>query len=498
MLKKVILCVIDSFHPQVLAECFSRGWVPALQFLRDEGYYHNDCVSVFPTMTPTAAAAISTGRHPDMHRIPGFIWYDETNKRIVNYGATPMAIYRVGVRTVLEELIYNLNLKHLNAKIPTVFETLSQHGISTGCINFFIHRGTTEYKTKIPVTMQMLSKFNWQQQTISGPDQLVLGKVVCPAWLDQAGAPAAPWNKYGINDLFSGYALKEMVRQNKLPQFTLAYFPDTDAMAHDHGPLDTHKSIRRVDKQIAAILDLYENWHKALDELAFIIVGDHSQTLIGRTRNHLINLQAMLSEFKQLRLGFVLTDEQLVISPNERMAILDFPDAQIKDDVVKRLVKEYRITQIVWKEADEYRVLKGGTGQKLSFRQGGSYWDRSGMSWAWSGDLGVLDYRIQGRQLIDGDYPDAFYRIKTAMDGCPRGLLLSAFPGYEFRGEHAPLHPGGGSHGSLHKKDSVVPLIIAGLDKDIPNPRITSFVPYVTDYFGISDLPNPKSTHILG
>ncbi len=487
MAKKVILCIIDSFNPQVLEDCFRRDWVPALKFLRDNGYYHKDCVSVFPTMTPTAAASIATGHYPDIHGVPGFIWYDPDGRRIINYGATPMAVQQIGAKIVIEELMYNLNLCHLNAAVPTLYETLSGRGTTTACINFFIHRGYRQYDTAIPFTFRLLTGFKLKKQSIKGPDELVLGKVVCPAWLDPAGAPAAPWNKFGMNDLFSGYALREMIRRDKLARFTLAYFPDTDGMAHDHGPLRTHKSIRRVDKQLVSILNLFGSWEEALDYLAFIIVGDHSQTLIGKSRRHLIDLQELLGDFGQLGLGKHYRGESLVISPNERMAILDFPneDAITREKAVKILAQDYRIGQIMWKHGDEYRVLQGGSGKKISFKPGGTYWDRYNADWSWHGDLQVLDLRVQDRQLIDGDYPNAFKRVKTAVDSSPGGVFLSALPGYEFKGEYAPLHPGGGSHGSLHKEDSLVPLIIAGGEKDIPNPRITSFVAYLKQYFAL-------------
>lgn len=496
MSKKIILCVIDSLHPQALSDCFSRGWIPALNFLRNRGFYHKDCVSVFPTMTPTAAAAITTGTHPDAHGVRGFIWYDERERRIVNYGATPMAIYSIGVKTVLEELVYNLNGKHLNPQVPTIYEILSAAGISSACINFFIHRGKKQYRPALPFTLRLFSRFKWTDRLIQGPDELVLGRVVCPSWLDPAGAPATPWSKFGINDLFTGYALRQMIRQGRLPQFTLAYFPDTDAMAHDHGPLRTQKSLRRVDKQLASILDLYPSWDKALEELTFIIVGDHSQTLVGRSRRYLIDLQNILSDFTQLSLGATHSNELVAISPNERMAVLNFPqDLAVRDKVIKRLARDYRITQIMWKQGEEYRVVQGGRQAELVFKLGGPCWDRYGNSWSWDGDLRVVDMRLQGTQLVDGDYPDALYRIKTALDGNPGAVLLSAMPGYEFQGEHAPLHPGGGSHGSLHKEDSLVPLIIAGADRDIPNPRITSFVPYLEEYFNINTIFRPKAVN---
>jgi len=42
---------------------------------------------------------------------------------------------------------------------------------------------------------------------------------------------------------------------------------------------------------------------------------------------------------------------------------------------------------------------------------------------------------------------------------------VDAKPSYEFVEEHSHDHAGGGAHGSLHKVDSIVPLIVTGTNE---------------------------------
>ena len=62
-------------------------------------------------------------------------------------------------------------------------------------------------------------------------------------------------------------------------------------------------------------------------------------------------------------------------------------------------------------------------------------------------------------------YPDALGRAWAALT-CPTSgdVLLSAAPGYEFADWGGVDHVGGGSHGSLHRVDSLGALAFCGVD----------------------------------
>jgi len=141
-MKKVILFVIDSLHPVVLGRILSEGNAPALRFLAENGTYFDHVVSSFPTMTPVATSSMITGTWPDRHGVPGFIWYNEESRKIVDYGATRQSVLKIGTEKILRNLLIKLNEEHLNRKTPTLYERLEASGYTTGNVNFFMHRGT--------------------------------------------------------------------------------------------------------------------------------------------------------------------------------------------------------------------------------------------------------------------------------------------------------------------------------------------------------------------
>ena len=67
--------------------------------------------------------------------------------------------------------------------------------------------------------------------------------------------------------------------------------------------------------------------------------------------------------------------------------------------------------------------------------------------------------------LLSADYPDALGRVWSALT-CPTAgdVLLSAAPGFEFADWGGADHLGGGSHGSLHRSDSLGALLWCGIE----------------------------------
>jgi hypothetical protein len=86
-------------------------------------------------------------------------------------------------------------------------------------------------------------------------------------------------------------------------------------------------------------------------------------------------------------------------------------------------------------------------------------------------------------------YPDALARVWAALT-CPTSgdVLLSAEPAYEFPDWGGRAHVRGGSHGSLHRVDSLGALLFCGVE--VPAARaegnwsIADIAPMVTGHFG--------------
>jgi len=491
--KKVLLFIIDSLHPAALQESIAQGAAPALGFLAKNGYYHHDCISSFPSMTPVATSSIVTGMWPDQHQVPGFIWYDPQTKWFVNYGATIRAILKMGPEQILRNLLMNLNGEHLSKKTPTVYEKLGEHGLITGSVNFFIHRARKGYKARLPFLLRMASKFRISQgEELGGPDILTLGELIQPSFTKPfRRLPIGPFNRFGFNDIFSGKIAANIIRDGKQPDFLLIYLPDNDKYSHVHGPLNSIPAIARADRQIRGVLESFGSWERALEENVVVVTGDHSQSTIGLGSEHIINLDKILGRFRRLALRNRSDKRtELALCPNERMAIIYILKnrRQVLDGVVEILKHDRRHTQIAWREnRNSYRVLQGGSGKSLTFWRVGPYRDIYGNTWGFEGDPSVLDARVEGEdRLVFCDYPDAFKRLQTALD-TRRGtrIMLSAAPGYEYKSEGSPIHPGGGSHGSLEREDSSVPLIIAGTQTDIVHPRIIDIFPFILNNFQI-------------
>ena len=79
--------MLDGIRPDVLRAAIRDGNAPNLGALAQRGEAVWDAVSVFPSITPAATAAIATGEAPARSGIVGHAWYDEDERRVVVYGA---------------------------------------------------------------------------------------------------------------------------------------------------------------------------------------------------------------------------------------------------------------------------------------------------------------------------------------------------------------------------------------------------------------------------
>jgi len=492
-MKKVILFVIDSLHPVVLGRILSEGNAPALRFLSDHGTYIDRVISSFPTMTPVATSSMITGSWPDRHGVPGFIWYNEEIRRIVDYGATPRSVLKIGPEKVLRNLLIKLNEEHLNSDVPTLYEKLEAGGYSAGNVNFFMHRAKHPYRAKIPLLLNLATGFRLTEAEVSGPSHMTLGQLIHPPFSGRAQAyPRGVCNRFGFNDLFSGKIAAQLVHEKKQPDFMVVYFSDNDKYSHQHGPLRTGPSIERADQQVASVLDEFGSWEKALDENVIIVTGDHAQSIVGLGREYLIDLDCALKSFKRLKATEEASgiDKEIAICPNERMAFIYFlqSENEILTDVVGILAKDSRNAQIAWKVSDNrYCVLQGGSEKQLFFSRIGPYQDVYGQGWSFEGDLSVVDAQVTGEQKVQfGKFPDAFTRLISALEArSGKRVVVSAASGYEYLAAGGPIHPGGGSHGSLEEEDSTVPMIVAGMSIGLDHLRIIDLFPMILKHFGL-------------
>lgn len=458
--KPVILLNIDSLMAKPLEIAIQTGRAPALQFLMENGKYYPDVVSSFPTMSVTIDASLLTGTYADQHNVPGLNWFDANKQEIVNYGTGFRETFRLGTRRSIHNMLYRLNHEHLSDEVSTIYEKMAEMGMSSASINSFVYRGNTPKKLKVPRLFKTLTHFKDGKWTAEVPPVFSLG----------AFSKLSPWNfTFQIaagNYKYTARELRYLIRKNKLPAFTFCIFQDMDFRIHFKGPMDL-KGISRIDKEIQKTLNLYSSWEEALNQNIWLVMGDNGHApMRTKYREAEIDLRKILRKYRIAKIQRqVHKKDQLVFCVNQRMAYIYLVDQSLAvTPIVDFLKQDNRIDVIAWKEDDWIRVESGLKPGSLHYRPSEELSDVYGQTWKVRGDFELLDLQVNKDGLLTyDDFPDALARIYGALySQSGRFLVVNAKPGCEFKAQSTPFHLAGAAHGSLHKQESLVPLVTAG------------------------------------
>ena len=245
-MKKVIFLLVDSLMPNILEECIRNRTVPALQFLKARGRFWPNCVTVFPTMTASVDSSLLTGVYPDVHRVPGLIWYNPEEKMIVNYINGWKCIKKLGLFNCANNVIYNLNEKHLSKQVTTLFEELASRGKTSASINAIVHRGPKKHHVRLPFLTKLATGFRSFDE-ISGPDVLTLGAMIQSDLERIIPRSIQGYRRfYGINDAYAVSVAKHLIQSDRQPDFMLVYLPDNDHEIHKKSPAYGEEPLIRV------------------------------------------------------------------------------------------------------------------------------------------------------------------------------------------------------------------------------------------------------------
>ena len=186
-------------------------------------------------------------------------------------------------------------------------------------------------------------------------------------------------------------------------------------------------------------------------------------------------------------------DAEIAVCPSARSAMVYVLDPDDREAVAPVLARDLSsvvgVDLVAWMGDDE-AVVQAAQGGELRFQQGGDLVDLRGGHWSVEGALGTLDLAVLDGRVWSDTYPDALGRLWSALH-CPRAgdVLVSARPGYEFVDWGGADHVGGGSHGALHRGDSLGALVMCGTGPGSASERlqwtIRDAVPAIVDHFSI-------------
>ena len=432
---------------------------------------HERSVSIFPSITPAATTSIITGAYPAEHGIAGASWYDEAEQHIAYYGDDFWVIAREGFGDFINDFLLRLNGDRLQA--PTMFEMVERAGRTAACLNYLVFRGNVPQRVNIPGVIAALPGVPFTE-TVEGPSTLCLGDFVSTRSPrgNKLKGEGGLFHRFGMDDASTGRFLQDLASDERLPDFTVAYFADNDYRSHEIGPHAALGVVERVDRMLGDAFEIAGGLEKVLRDTWVIVTSDHGHCdVLGDRTRAVICLDQLLGEFRQAELGEKWQPkDQIMICPNMRAAQIyrQHDDPAMLERIVDLVLRDHRVDQVIWRTeksrsgADGYTVATARGRLRFAHADSGSR-DEFGGRWSWEGDAAATWLDDDGGSLSFEQYPNAFERLANALDLHKSGdLWLTAKPGCEFEVPGGEAHVGGASHGALHALDSYSPLIVAG------------------------------------
>jgi hypothetical protein len=508
-MKKLVLAYVDSLRSDMLELAARNGDAPTFAKLLERGVLVPDCVSSFPSVTPVACAEMVTGTRADRHWISGMNWYHRLERRYVEYGSSFEATRAFGLFRALYDLVYNMNLAHLNQEAETVFERLDDAGLRTACTSFLIYRGRHRHEVSLDGLMRRAvdaTRLKFRHATW-GPAELFYGDLYA-----SRPVPCKSTSIPGARDEYSACCAAELAAAG-LYDFLLFSLPDNDQYSHRHGPEASVDSIANADRCFAKLVEAAGGLDGFLTDHALILMSDHAQTPVHRE----LPIAEQLGErWRVLQPSEDRPeDAELAVSPTARAANVyllgngsrpEQPGVRegLREmagvDLVAHLVVDGAPLLRDWPcqppQGAEAVVERGGA--ELRFRPGDAVGDLREGRWELDGDLADLDLEDEDGRAHSYEYPDALGRLWSALCAPQAGdFVISAELGYECVDWGGTSHVGGGSHGSLHRGDSLGPLLFCGCGPESPEQReqwaLGDVAPIVLEHFGLESSSSERA-----
>ena len=390
-------------------------------------------------------------------------WYHRDESRYVEYGSSFSASRQFGVLRSLTDTVYRMNSEHLSHDVETVFESLDDADVRTAGTTYLIYRGRHEHEVAQESALARIVTSTLFRRTILGPKELFYAdlyasrKTGCKGQLGPAGRAR------------SAHRLRRsFLVEHDLFDFMLFSLPDNDAWSHRNGPHAQVTSMAAADRQL---------------ERLFHAGGGADQFLADTPSS-----SARTTRRRRSRSGSASTGR----SPTSTIATPSAcatgrarrggaqPGSALGDDLCARsrppASRSSRRSLDAIADIDGVDLamwLDGGRGgdprpsRRAALRPGGELQDLRGERWSVEGDSRVLRAEIQDGRLFCTEYPDplgpglvgAAAAAMPATSCCRRRRATSSWTG-------AAPPVGGGSHGSLHRSDSLATLLWCGTGPD--------------------------------
>ncbi|MGF1472785.1 MAG: alkaline phosphatase family protein, partial [Rubrobacteraceae bacterium] len=448
--KPVLLLVLDGIKPEVLRAAMEAGETPNLAALAVRGEAVWDAVSVFPSITPAATAAIATGEAPAASGIVGHAWYDDTENRVVVYGAMTETVVSTGPIKVFHNNVWRMNRDDLHA--ATLFESLHDHGVDGACVNFPIRRGPHSHQVRMKTVEGYLKGGRYLDSCVDGPKEYYMGDLFYSRKTDFSGRKGNGGirRSVGINDEYAA-RIGAMLVEEKAAPFNLVYFFKGDSIAHHKGLAAQRRYLATADGYVGSIFEAGGGVDQVLEDYAVLALSDHGHDPL-LPKNRYVNLYRIPGEKVSLGAKASFSNGTSVVAvPNGRSALLYLREGVDREATAGHLLGRRGVDLASWLDGGWGVVRRSGG--ELRFRPGAGPRDAFGRTWELDGQPEALDLTLSGDSISYGAYPDALERLWGFLHSVRGGyVVLSAAPVYPL-GEVSGGYNTASDHGSLHASD---------------------------------------------
>ncbi|HVM33738.1 MAG TPA: alkaline phosphatase family protein [Actinomycetota bacterium] len=487
--QKVVYVIVDGMSTEAFERVVGSGAAPGLAFLKERGSYVRDAVAIFPTITPCASASLVTGERPHRHRIPGMCWYDRDAERFVNYGQSPRAAVIEGVGQIVEDVLVNLNERHLSAEVSTIHEDLDRRGLRTASINFMVFRGPHRLELR-PNLLERLLFRKRLPKTLVGPVEHYFADIVN----GEAGACSKLISTRGLEkrikatDAWASCVTRELLERDAADMI-LFYLHENDHHSHRVGPDDQVESLAEADRHLRHVLETFGSWEETADRVGFVVTSDHSQSPVSDDSGHIMRLDEILDDFSNVKPNRgkePFGDKDVAVAGNGRVGFVYLNEAKheaLSSPVIEALRAHQGVDQVIWRAGADFFVANGRSEVCFQPSRDGGVEDERGGRWNIRGDLGAVSGVVEDGKLRTPEYPLAFWRVASALrlDRCGDAIVTAKL-GWEFTDLAGGDHRGGGDHGSLHVQDSTVPFISTLAEPPL-RPSTIDAAPHIVGHF---------------